>query len=155
MNCQSTHSTRPILILLAPGFEEDQIVHQLSYLRDNGVCVSLVGLSTQCVKGLRGIALHPDCSLNQLAPDTTYPLVVMTGGYQFISSLLADPRVHQLLGDTLEKEGYVAANETAGAILPYTNAKKLLNGKSQSQFITQQDMNLEEFTRHLMSLVQI
>jgi hypothetical protein len=55
-----------------------------------------------------------------------------------------------LLAHTLEQNGYVAASELAGAILPHSNAKTLLQG---CHFITQNDMDLNEFTQHLISLV--
>jgi putative intracellular protease/amidase len=139
-----------VLILLAPGFAERQVIHHTTCMRESGVPTALVGLSTQPVSGQQGIAVQPDCSLNDLSSETAYPLILMSGGYQYISSLLADPRVHQLLANTLEQNGYVAANELAGAILPHTNAKTLLQG---CHFITQKNMDLNEFIRHLISLV--
>ena len=143
-------SEKCVLILLAPGFEERQVIHHTSCLRENGVPTSLVGLSAQAVCGSHGIAVNPDCSLNDLCPEMAYPLVLMSGGYQYVSSLLADPRVHQLLDNTRKKEGYIAANELAGVILPHTSVKTLLQG---CHFITQDNMNLDEFTHHLISLV--
>jgi putative intracellular protease/amidase len=119
-------------------------------MRESGVPTSLVGLSTQSVSGQHGIAVQPDCSLNDLPRETDYSLVLMSGGYQYVSSLLADPRVHQLLSNILKQDGYIAANELAGAILPHTNAKALLQG---CHFITQNNMDLNEFTQHLISLV--
>ena len=139
-----------VLILLAPGFAERQVIHHTSCMRESGVPISLVGLSAQAVSGQQGIAVQPDCSLNDLPAETAYPLILMSGGYQYISSLLADPRVHRLLANTLEQDGYVAASELAGAILPHTNAKTLLQG---CHFITQNNMDLNEFTQHLISLV--
>ena len=143
-------SERRVVILLAPGFEERQVVHHTSCMRERGVPISLVGLSAQAVSGVHGIAVNPDCSLNDLCPETAYPLVLMSGGYQYVSSLLADPRVHQLLAKTRQEDGYIAANELAGAILPHSNAKGLLNG---CHFVTQNKMDLDEFTHHLISLV--
>jgi putative intracellular protease/amidase len=139
-----------VLILLAPGFAEKQVIHHTSCMRESGVPTSLVGLSAQSVSGQQGIAIQPDCSLNDLPRESAYPLILMSGGYQYVSSLLADPRVHQLLAHTLEQNGYVAASELAGAILPHSNAKTLLQG---CHFITQNDMDLNEFTQHLISLV--
>lgn len=143
-------SGKKVLILLAPGFEESQIIHYTSCMRQSGVPTSLVGLSAQAVSGVHGIAVNPDCSLNDLPVESDYPLVLISGGYQYVSSLLADPRVHQLLDNTRKREGYIAANELAGAILPHTNAKRLLEG---CRYVTQNSMNLDEFTHHLISLV--
>jgi 4-methyl-5(b-hydroxyethyl)-thiazole monophosphate biosynthesis len=150
MGAYKISSGKRVLILLAPGFEERQIIHHTSCMRESGVPTSLVGLSTQSVSGQHGIAVQPDCSLNDLPRETDYSLVLMSGGYQYVSSLLADPRVHQLLSNILKQEGYIAANELAGAILPHTNAKALLQG---CHFITQNNMDLNEFTQHLISLV--
>ncbi len=141
-----------VLVLLAPGFEERETAHYISCMRESNVPVSLIGLSTQQVSGRNGLTFHPDRSLNQLPTDKTYPLVLMLGGYQYLSSLMADPRVHQLLDKTFRQDGYVAADETAESIIRYTNANALLNGRRH--FITPQKRNRDEFVQHLINLVK-
>jgi putative intracellular protease/amidase len=150
MGAYKISSGKRVLILLAPGFEERQIIHHTSCMRESGVPTSLVGLSTQSVSGQHGIAVQPDCSLNDLPRETDYSLVLMSGGYQYVSSLLADPRVHQLLSNILKQDGYIAANVLAGASLPHPNAKALLPG---CHFITQNNMDLKAFTQQLFSVV--
>ena len=140
-----------VLVLLASGFEEEQIVHYTTYMRKNDVPASLIGLSPQQVSGTHGLSFQPDYSLNQLPCQETYPLVLMLGGYDYLACLMADPRVHQLIDDTFAGEGYVAAAETVEAIIPYTNAKTLLQ---EQRFITQKNRSHDEFAQYLVGLVR-
>ena len=142
---------KSVIILLAPGFAETETAHYISYMRENKIPVSLVGLSAQQVSGTHGLSFHPDCSLNQLPCQKNHPLVLMLGGYDYLASLMADPRVHQLLDDAEERNAIVAADETAATVIPYTNAKFLLK---RQNFITQKDMNQDEFAHYLVQLVQ-
>ena len=140
-----------VLVLLAPGFEESQVVHYTSTLRKNKIPVSVVGLSSRHVNGTYGLAIQPDYSLNQLPSNKNYRLILITGGYNYLASLMADPRVHKLLDNTLQHDGYIAADETAESIIPYTNAKAILNG---DHFLTPKKMSRDEYTQKLISLVK-
>ena len=142
---------KEVLVLLAPGFAETEVAHFTSSMRDNKVPTTLVGLTTQQVSGHYGLSVNPDNSLNQLPDDKEYPLALVLGGYKYLSSLMADPRVHRLLGKILNEDGYVAVDKTAEPFIPYTTAKSLLNGDN---FVTPKDMNREEFTQYLINLVK-
>ena len=150
MQTNSESSDNSVLVLLAPGFAEGQVVHYTSSLRKNQVPVSIVGLSRQHVSGMNGLAFQPDYSLNQLPSDKNPLLVLIAGGYQYLASLMADPRVHTLLGNTLKK-GYVAADETAESLIPFTNAQAILKG---SHFITPNKRSSDEFIQYLTNLVK-
>lgn len=140
-----------VIVLLAPGFSETQMDYYAGFLRQNSVPVSMIGLSIQSVNSINGCSLSPDYTLNQLPPQQTYPLVLMLGGYDYLASLMADPRVHQLIGDTLERDGYVAADETAESMLPYTNAKALLK---RERFLTPKSMEQNEFAQYLIDILR-
>lgn len=140
-----------VLVLLAPGFAEEQLEYYADYMRQNALPVSLIGLSVQSVNSVDGSPQNPDYTLNQLPPQSTYPLILMLGGYDYLASLMSDPRVHQLIGETLEGDGYVAADETAESMLRYTNAHDLLK---REHFLTPKNMDKSEFVQYLVDLVK-
>jgi hypothetical protein len=139
-----------VFILIAPGFEEKQTVHFLSSMREAGIPVSLIGLSADDISGLHGIMLHPDYALGEIPAHEAGALVVMPGGRQCISGLMADPRVHQLLQNTVTQQGYIAATKSAENILPHTHFKNILTCEN---FKPQGEMEFNEFTDHLIKLV--
>lgn len=72
----------------------------LSTLRQAGLCVKSVGLTSGLVSGVHGIRLMPDLAfadLESLLTTTAISLVILPGGKRSIARLEADPRVHGLL----------------------------------------------------------
>ncbi len=146
-----THITRnPVFILVAPGFEETAIVHHLSALRQEGIPTALIGLSSRGVNGLHGIKLNPDYSLSDLKSRQAGTLVLIPGGRQCIMKLMADPRVHHLIKNTIASNGVLAVTRTAERVLPGTPFGSMLNGRN---YLPQGDMHLNEFSDHLINLV--
>ena len=141
-----------ILILLAPGFEETPVVYCLDHMREAGLPVSLVGLSTGLIKGLHGLTVRPDASLDHLLSGTIYQGVIVPGGHQCVSSLLTDPRVHQLLEATLQNKGFIAAMATAANLLLAQSSIPELAG--MSCFVEQAEMEISQFTERLINLLQ-
>lgn len=139
-----------IFILLAPGFEESTVVFCLEQMREAGLSVSLVSLSTGLVSGLHGLVLRPDYSLDQL-PTGFFPrLIIVPGGRQCTSSLIADPRVHKLLETTWSNEGFVATTFMA---TPLFNQAGIPAYSEKSYFISQENMGISEFANRLINLV--
>ena len=140
-------SQNQTLILIAPGFREESVVQCLSQMREAGLAVSLVGLSAGLIRSLHGVVMLPDCSLEQLSPLGSPQLVIVPGGKQSVSALLADPRVHKLLDDTLENGGFVAATTTAQIVLAEANYPK--SGR-EAHFLTQEGLEMGEYVKQLI-----
>lgn len=139
-----------VLILLAPGFEEKTTIYLLDHIREAGLPVSLVSLTAGLVTGLHGLSVRPDCSLEQLTTRTPHRLIIVPGGRQCTSSLVTDPRVHQLLEVTLKNDGFVAATLTAEPLLMQVGIPA---PSDKPRFIPQKDIEVEEFANLLINLV--
>lgn len=138
------------LVLLVPGFEEGSIVYCLARLREAGLPVSLIGVSSRWIKGLHGITVRTDFLLEQLAPETLCQLVIVSGGPQSGSSLLADPRVRFLFESIKENKGFVVDLVSAEQSLVQTGIPSL---STQSQLIQRGDMSIDDFADHLIQLI--
>lgn len=150
MSVSSGTLSNRVLILLAPGFEERGTIYLLDHMREEGLPVSLVSLTAGLVTGLHGLTVRPDYSLDQLMTKGPYQLIIVPGGRQCTSSLVTDPRVHQLLDATLKSDGFVAATVTAEPILTQAGVPA---ASDRPRFIPQKDMEVEEFTSKLVNLL--
>lgn len=102
-----------ILIIIADGFEETETVAWLSALRQAGLCVKSVGLTSGLIGGAHGIWLMPDLAfthLTALLNTTVISLVILPGGEQSLARLEADPRVYRLLRQVVEQGGQIVTN---------------------------------------------
>lgn len=106
-----------VLILLAPQFDEVDTVYCLKELRKASFSVCLVGMSSGLVKGMYGLIIRPDYSLDELRPEQPIRLILIPGGQACSASILSDPRAHRLLDATLRNFNFVAAMTTAEPIL--------------------------------------
>jgi putative intracellular protease/amidase len=97
-----------VLVLVADGFREITVLPCVASLRDAGVQTLLVGLKGSSVTGSQGIALTADTLLGEMPAQETETMVVIPGGPRCTRALLTDPRVHQLLADTMAHGGEVA-----------------------------------------------
>jgi putative intracellular protease/amidase len=99
-----------VFLLLTDGFAEEAIVTCCCRLRATGLPVDLVGPSSGLLKGEHGLWIRPDLSLNQLAPEWSATAVshalILAGGI-CSPRLMADPRVHRLIDQTLDAKGLV------------------------------------------------
>lgn len=141
---------RRILILLAPGFEEGPIVYCLDRMREAGLPVSLVGPSPRWIRGIHGISVRTDYSLEQLEPQIPHQLIVVSGGRQHIASLLADPRVRDLFQSVQESKGHVAATLSAESPLVQAGIHTLSH---DSLFVQHGKMSVDEFANRLIEMV--
>jgi putative intracellular protease/amidase len=97
-----------VLVLVADGFREIAVLPCVASLRDAGVQTLLVGLKGSRVTGSQGISVTADSLLGEMPAEGTETMVVIPGGPRCTRALLTDPRVHQLLADTVAHGGEVA-----------------------------------------------
>lgn len=140
-------SQNQALILIAAGFCEQSVVQCLSQMREAGLAVSLIGLSAGLIRSLHGVVILPDYSLEQLSPVGSPRLVIVPGSKQSVSALLADPRVHKLLHDTLEHGGFVAATTAAQIVLAEAS---IANSGTEANFLRQEGLEMGEYVKQLI-----
>ena len=138
------------LFLLAPGFEASTFTYCLDRLREAGIAVSVIGLTTGLVKSSHGLSVRPDCSLAQVDCKKVPRLIIIPDGQKSTPSLLADPRVHMLLENTLERNGFVAAMTTAESQFRQAGIPR---PSLLPQFITQGDLTIDHYTAKLIDLL--
>lgn len=105
-----------VLVLLAPGFEEQDVAMVARTLRRAGLPVVLVGLTAGPLRGCYGVSLAPDKTLSEVQADDA-AAVVLPGGSQAARQLNADPRVHNLLRRVMEQGGYLLALDAGYTVL--------------------------------------
>ncbi len=113
------------LVLLAPGFEEIEVVTVIDLLRRAGIEVTVAGTVDGPVTGRSHIRMFADISLDAVS-GCPFDVLVLPGGQPGTRNLGRDPRVKQLLSDAFEQEGYIAAICAAPSIL---SAYGYLKGK--------------------------
>ncbi|MEM7334541.1 MAG: DJ-1/PfpI family protein [Chloroflexota bacterium] len=98
------------LMLIAKNFDEEAVIQTLCQLRDEGLPVQLVGLTTGLKSGFHGIHVRPDTTVAQVVEKTIkLHSLIIAGGEECSSILLSDPRVFELMKKTFAQGGYVAS----------------------------------------------
>lgn len=131
-----------VFILLAPGFEEGTAIYCLAQLREAGVPVSLVGASAGLISGAHGVTVQPDATLRKVTAVSPPKLILIPDGKQAVTTLLSDPRVHQLFVATTENDGRIAAMPVAASML-----EELI---TEISLIVQANDSLNKFTNQLI-----
>jgi hypothetical protein len=101
---------RCALIIIADGFEETETIIWLSTLRQAGLCIKSVGLTSGLVSGAHGIWLRPDlgfADLDHWLKTTGLSPIILPDGEQSLARLEADPRVHELLRQVVKQRGQI------------------------------------------------
>ncbi len=96
-----------VLVPLAEGFEELEAVTLIDVLRRGGIAVHVAGLAPGPVRGAHGIALVPDCGLEQVDAGSL-AMIVLPGGQPGTDNLKRDPRILALVRE-LEASGRTVA----------------------------------------------
>lgn len=136
------------LFLLMPGFEEGTAVFCLERIREAGLETFVVGLSSTPVRGMHGIAIQPDLTLDDIRRSDGCPLLFISGGRQYLTSLLIDPRFYTLCQQVIRTNGIFASSANSSSFL---QGAGVFEG---GRHITQEDRFVEEFAAHLIALVQ-
>ena len=83
---------KKVLVTLAPGFEEIEMVTVVDILRRAGARVTVAGTEKGPIQGSRGMNILPDCFLSTTNAED-FDLVVLPGGQPGPSNLQKDSRV--------------------------------------------------------------
>ena len=100
-----------VLIPLAPGFEEIEVITVIDILRRSGARVYVAGIVEGTIEGSRGIKLIPDESIDNINIEK-FDLIILPGGQPGTNNLDNDPRVTSLLkkmGDQNKLIGAICA----------------------------------------------
>lgn len=115
--CPSGHC---VLMIIADGFDEVEAISVLSALRDAGIYVKSVGVTSGLIKGGHGIPLLPDYTLADLAHAvdlSTIDVVILPGEKRSFAKLEPDPRVHRILRQVIARDGFIATNAQGYGVL--------------------------------------
>ncbi len=143
----SNQDQKYVLLLLAPGFEEGDTIYCVDRLREAGIPVTLLSISSRSIRGKHGIMLSPDMTLDQYSSTKPAELVIIPGGQQSSSTLMSDPRIYKLLRGTLKANGTVVVMLSAEIILEMLNPWVLTD-----QIMRQKQLSIQEFTSQLIQL---
>jgi len=100
-------------VVIADGFDETETVLVLSLLRQAGLCVKSVGLTSGLVGGTHGVWIMPDLTLTDLDLMKSFMsirVVILAEGRESLSRLEADPRVHRLLRQVVAQRGQIVTS---------------------------------------------
>lgn len=114
-----------VLLPLAEGFEDLEVVAVIDILRRAGIGVVVAGLAGGTVRGSRETAVVPDVTLDEVM-DRDFDMLVLPGGMPGVRHLREDARIRTLLARYRETSRYTAAICAAPSILA---AYGLLDGK--------------------------
>lgn len=100
--------TAAVVVPLAAGFEEIEAVTIIDVLRRAGETVAVAALKPGPCTGAHGLAVTPDCTLDEIDA-ATVRMVALPGGMPGATNLRDDPRVVRLLQTAASKGAYTAA----------------------------------------------
>jgi putative intracellular protease/amidase len=101
------------IVLLADGFEETDAIVVLGLLRQAGLYVKSLGLTSGLICSAHGVRILPDLTfddLDRLAESTAISMVILPEGRNGLARLEADPRVHRLLRQVAAERGYIVTS---------------------------------------------
>lgn len=147
------HITQPTqtLVLIASEFDETAVITTTCHLRDEGFSVRIISLHSGLVTGRHGITLRPDHSLAQ---HTIMPILnnarslIISGGTACASSLLSDPRIHQLIQSIQNQGGTIATMASAQRLLSSVGGSSIFTSPN---FLLQNEMQTTEFVHQLIN----
>lgn len=140
-----------IFILAAPHFDEIAVVICLSELRGQGITAVLVAPTTSLLGGKRGIIFCPDTSLSQISEFDIKEkqVVIVAGGPESASTILTDPRAHQLIQQVLAANGLIAGMRHTCPLIEELGLMWLQDNK---RFLRQEGEETAVFLQHLITI---
>lgn len=137
------------VVLLGTGFDASLAVSSIKQLREAGNAVLIVGQTAGFVRDINGIAVHPEKSLSDIAHGEASRLLLLPGGTAYLSTLLTDPRVHNLIDAIVNNNGFIVVSEKAKHLLVEMEGKQSL---TKACFMFQK---IEEFNAITPGLINL
>lgn len=119
-----------VVLFLATGFEEIEVMSIVDTLRRAGVEVVIAGLQEGATLGSRGVNVIPDRSIDAITLDE-FAAVILPGGSPGYINLGRDSRVQEFVTQAFEEGRIVAAICGAPTVLAYLG---ILKGKKATVF---------------------
>lgn len=119
-----------VFVLWSEGFDEKVASVFVTELRDAGLLVKMVGLTTQHTGGSHGLILVPDLSLDQalpLASNTRCLIIPAVSGWS--NRLNNDPRVHKFIEQAISNHAIFVVGQQ-NAILQIDLKQPILAGEN-------------------------
>ena len=138
-----------IAFLITHGFEEGDNIFCLDRMRNMGLPAVSISVPTGLIRGLHGISIRADYSIDQISPQQV-SMVVISGGEKHLSGLLLDPRVKRFIQHAAETEPFYVA-WLASNLKP--DQFNWISLKKPSRFIQQNGLDIDQFTNHLIDMV--
>ncbi len=149
---------RCIIIVVAHGFDEAETISLMSILRQAGLCVKSLGMTSGLVNGVHGICLMPDLTLSDLdslVKTTTFSVVILPENKQCLNRLEADPRLHNFLRQVLAQGCQIVVNAEGRRFLKKTSIADpgLFRGGNGSEplLLREQGQSIEALARDLVN----
>ena len=108
--------TKRALVLLAPGFEEIEMVTVVDVLRRAGVEVILAGTDSGALPGSHAVRVMADGQAAQMS-GRDFDLIFLPGGQPGTDNLRKDPQVQRILREASEAKKTIGAICAAPSIL--------------------------------------
>ncbi len=119
-------SSKKVLLILAPGYEELEAVAVIDILRRANIEVIVAGTVKGPVPSARDVKIVPDRELDEVLSED-FDLIVLPGGIDGTENLAKDPRVVDLLTRQLKAQRAVGAICAAPTVL---DRHGLVSGKA-------------------------
>lgn len=155
---EDTNQERCALVVIADGFEETEVTVFLSLMRQAGLCVKSVGLTSGLIGSARGVWLMPDLTLTDLdrfTKTTSISAIILPEGGQSLARLEADPRVHRLLRQVVAQQGRIATSQEGLRVLRAAamwgnEPGEADDGRGTSVLLREPGQSLETFAQDLV-----
>lgn len=105
-----------VYIILGAGFEDMEAICPCDILRRGGVTVQFAGIGGTAITGSNGIAIHADCTVDEIMLDEM-DMIVLPGGMGGVHSILESPAAMEAIRWAYEHGRFVAAICAAPTIL--------------------------------------
>ena len=119
-----------VLIPVADGFEDMEVVSSCDILRRAGLKVVLAGLDAGLVTGGRGLRLQPDALLTDVL-NVDIDVILLPGGHEGVQRLAEYPPLIQLLQERHRRGQIIAAICAAPGLLA---SHHLLDGRQVTAY---------------------
>lgn len=109
----NNNNQKCVLVVIADGFEEADAIVILSLLRQAGIYVKSVGLTSGLIGSARGVWIMPDLTLadlDRLTNAESISVIILPEGRQSLARLEVDPRVHRLLRQVVAQRGHIVTS---------------------------------------------